>query len=353
MILSEYISRLANICKYNFMNTKDFKRTMTGKTVVITGASSGIGRAAAIAFAQSGANLVLAARREDALAQAAAACERFGVKAIAVKTDVTNAESMKRLAEAAADYGQTIDVWVNNAGIGSVGEFTQTPIEVHERVIETNLIGYLHGAHAVMPYFKRQQYGVLINVNSLGSWIAQPYSVAYAASKFGLRGFSEALRGELIKYPGIRICDIFPGFIDTPGFQHSANYTGRPIKPIPPVYDARTVAKAIVSLAVRPKNAVTFGASAVFFKFVNSLFPGATQRVLVTLMDFYFKRAKQIPVSDGSIFETNNTNTGIDGGWRPQHTTRNAVITGAAIAAGFAAVFYLRRKGNRRNTANY
>jgi len=336
------------------MTTKDFKRIMNGKTVVITGASSGIGRAAAIAFAQSGANLVLAARREDALAQAAAACEKFGVKAVAVKTDVTNAEAMKRLAEAAADFGKTIDVWINNAGIGSVGEFTQTPIEAHEQVIETNLIGYIHGAHAVMPYFKKQQYGVLINVNSLGAWIAQPYSVAYAASKFGLRGFSEALRGELIKYPGIRVCDIFPGFIDTPGFQHSANYTGRPIKPIPPVYDARTVAKAIVSLAVRPKNAVTFGASAVFFKFVNGLFPGVTQSILVRLMEFYFKRAKQIPISDGSIFEANNTNTGIDGGWRSKHTTRNAVITGAAIAAGIAAVFYARRsKGNRRNTKNY
>lgn len=332
------------------MSTKDFKRIMNGKTVVITGASSGIGRAAAIAFAQSGANLVLAARREEALAQAAAACERLGVKAIAVKTDVTDAAAMKRLAEAAADFGQTIDVWINNAGIGTVGEFTQTPVEAHERVIETNLIGYLHGAHAVVPYFKKQQYGVLINVNSLGSWIAQPYSVAYAASKFGLRGFSEALRGELIKYPAIRICDIFPGFIDTPGFQHSANYTGRPIKPIPPVYDARKVAKAMVSLAVRPKNAVTIGASAVFFRSVNSLFPGITQKVLVTLMNFYFKRAKQIPLSDGSIFETNNTNTGIDGGWRSQHTTRNTVIISAAVAAGIAAVFYSKnRKKNSNN----
>lgn len=332
------------------MSTKDFKRIMNGKTVVITGASSGIGRAAAIAFAQSGANLVLAARREDALAQAAAACEKLGVKAIAVKTDVTDAAAMKRLAEAAADFGQTIDVWINNAGIGTVGEFTQTPIGAHERVIETNLMGYLHGAHAVMPYFKKQQYGVLINVNSLGSWIAQPYSVAYAASKFGLRGFSEALRGELIKYSGISVCDIFPGFIDTPGFQHSANYTGRPIKPIPPVYDARKVAKAMISLAVRPKNAVTIGASAVFFKFINSLFPRATQKVLVTLMDFYFKKAKQIPLSDGSIFETNDTNTGIDGGWRPQHTTRNTIIM-SAVAAGIAAVFYL--KSSNKNKIAY
>lgn len=325
------------------------KRFLYGKTVVITGASSGIGRAAAMAFAQNGANLVLAARREDALATVAAECTVLGVKAITVKTDVTDAEAMKRLAETAADFGGKIDVWINNAGIGSVGEFTQTPVTAHQRVIETNLMGYLHGAHAVLPYFKRQLHGVLINTNSLGAWIPQPYSVAYAASKFGLRGFSEALRGELIKFPGIHICDIFPGFIDTPGFQHGANYVGRRIKPIPPVYDAPRVAKAMVSLAVSPKEAATVGASAVFFKFMYTLFPRTTQSILVTLMDFYFKRAKHVPVSDGSLFETNTTDTGIDGGWRAQHTARNRVIAGAAIAAGIAVAFYLiQRKGNKQ-----
>jgi len=333
------------------MNNNESKRIINGKTVVITGASSGIGRAAAIAFAGSGANLVLAARREEVLAEVAASCERLGARAIAVKTDVTDAAAMKHLAEAAADFGGTIDVWINNAGIGSVGEFTQTPVTSHERVIETNLIGYVYGAHAVLPYFKKQQYGVLINTSSLGAWIAQPYSVAYAASKFGLRGFSEALRGELIKYPAIHICDIFPGFIDTPGFQHGANYVGRLIKPIPPIYDARRVAKAMVSLAARPKDAVTVGSSAVFLKFVNTLFPGVTQNILVTLMDRYFKKAKQVPVSDGSIFQSANTNIGIDGGWRSQHTARNVMITSTVVAAGIVAGYYLvKKKRNKKES---
>lgn len=330
------------------MKSNKNKYFLKGKTVVITGASSGIGRAAAMAFAENGANLVLAARREDVLETVAAECRVFGVKTLAVKTDVTNADQMKRLAKAAADLGNTIDVWINNAGIGSVGEFTETPVTAHQRVIETNLLGYIHGAHAVLPYFKNQQYGVLINTNSLGAWIAQPYSVAYAASKYGLRGFSEALRGELTRFPHIYICDIFPGFIDTPGFQHGANYVGRKIKPIPPVYDARRVAKAMVSLAVQPKNAVTIGASAVFFRVVNSLFPGATQRALYTLMSFYFKRAQHVPVSDGSLFNSDNTDTGIDGGWRSSHTVRNVTIATAAVA-GLAAGYYFFKRNKNKN----
>lgn len=334
------------------MSINKLKRVLYGKTVVITGASSGIGRAAAIAFAENGANLVLAARREDALETVAAECRVFNVGAIAVKTDVTDAAAMKRLAENAADFGGKIDIWVNNAGIGTVGEFTQTPVTAHQRVIETNLLGYIHGAHAVLPYFKRQLHGVLINLNSLGGWIAQPYSVAYASSKWGLRGFSEALRGELLKYRDIHICDIFPGFIDTPGFQHGANYIGRKIKPIPPVYDARKVAKAIVSLAVRPRNAVTVGASAIVMKFLNNLFPNVFQSVFVTLMDFYFKRAQKVPVSDGSLFDSENSESGIDGGWRSPGTVRNVALASGVIAVGIATYYLAKRKGRRKALVN-
>lgn len=327
------------------MAINKYKRFLFGKTVVITGASSGIGRATAIAFAENGANVVLGARREDVLEEVASECKAFGVEALAVKTDVTDAEAMRRLAATATDFGAKIDVWINNAGIGTVGEFTETPVSAHQRVIETNLLGYIHGAHAVLPYFKRQLFGVLININSLGGWVAQPYSVAYASSKWGLRGFSEALRGELLRYPGIHICDIFPGFIDTPGFQHGGNYIGRKIKPIPPVYNARDVAKAIVSLSVHPKKAKTVGATAVIMKSLNNLFPDTFQRVFVALMDFYFKRAKRVPISDGSLFTSDSAETGIDGGWRLTSTVRNAAIASTAIAVGIGVFLLVNTKG--------
>jgi short-subunit dehydrogenase len=332
------------------MNKQAYRNVLNGKTVVITGASSGIGRAAAIAFAQNGANIVLAARRENVLSEVAAECESYGVRALSVKTDVTDADAVSKLADQAVNFGGAIFVWVNNAGIGSVGEFTQTPVEAHQRVIETNLMGYIHGAHAVLPYFRLQSYGVLINTVSLGAWIAQPYSVAYAASKFGLRGFSEALRGELKNFPNIHVCDIFPGFIDTPGFQHGANYMGRKIKPIPPVNDARRVAKAMLKLSIRPKDAVTIGASASLMKLANVLFPGITQAILVTLMEVYFKRAQQVPTSDGSLFHSGSIETGIDGGWRSSNTLRNASIATAALAGIAVAVYGLKSKQKKKKS---
>ncbi len=147
---------------------------------------------------------------------------------LVVPTDVGVADEVERLATAAAEFGHgRIDVWINNAGIGAVGAFDETPLEAHEQVVQTDLLGYLRGAHAVLPYFKQQSAGVLINTLSVGSWVAQPYAVAYSASKFGLRGLTQALRGELVQWPGIHVCDIYPGVVDTPGFRDGGNYTGR------------------------------------------------------------------------------------------------------------------------------
>ena len=166
-----------------------------GALVVLTGTSSGIGRAAAQAFARQGARLVLAARDAEALAETADECRALGGEVLVVPTDVTHSDEVEALASAAAEFGQgRIDVWINNAGIGAVGAFDETPLDAHEQVVQTDLLGYLRGAHAVLPYFKQQQRGVLINTLSVGSWVAQPFAAAYSASKFGLRGLSQALR---------------------------------------------------------------------------------------------------------------------------------------------------------------
>lgn len=315
-------------------------RRLSGKVVVIVGASSGIGRAAALAFVDEGASVVVAARRAAMLEEVADECRRRGACALAVPTDVKDAESVRRLASAALEQFGQIDVWINNAGVGAVGRFTEVPIEAHDEVIRTNLLGCLYGAHAVLPHFQRRQAGVLINTNSLGAWVPSPLAVAYSASKFGMRGYSEALRAELSGSPNIHVCDLFPAFVDTPAFGHAGNYTGRQLRPIPPVDDPRTVAQAMVSLALRPRPQVMVGAAAHVARRSYALAPGLVQRLMRRTIERYFERAEPAPIEGGNVFGPPDDRIQIDGGWRRAPRSRLRLST-AAVVAGIAAGCYL------------
>jgi short-subunit dehydrogenase len=323
-----------------------------GAVTVITGATSGIGRATALAFADEHAQLVLVARDAEALAEVVRDCEQRGGRAIAVQADVTDAESMPAVAQAAMALGGRIDVWVNNAGTGAVGAFDETPMQAHEQVVQIDLLGYMRGAHAVLPYFKRQGKGVLVNLQSLGSWLPQPYAVAYSASKFGLRGFSEALRGELSRYPGIHVCDVFPSFVDTPGVSHGANYTGGRVRPAAPLLDPREVAAAVVSMARRPRNAVTLGVAAHVGRAAHAMLPGygaLTARVVEAAM----RRATPVPRTDGALYQPPQGPRTIDGGWRRELAQGPGAAVGAvgvavAVSVGVAALL-MARPGRSRH----
>lgn len=318
-------------------------------TIVITGASSGIGRATAQAFARRGVRLVLAARNLEGLERTAADCARLGAKTLCVPTDVTDAEAVASLARHAADSGDgRIDIWVNNAGVGAVGRFEDTPIAAHEQVVRTNLLGYLHGAHAVLPYFKRAGQGTLINTVSFGAWAPAPYGVSYSASKYGLRGFSEALRTELVPWPGIHICDIFPSVIDSPGFRHGANYTGKMLRPPKPLYDPRLVARAIVRAAANPRReSTTVGVVATVARVANVVAPRLVRRWSSRFVDAYFEQAPEVPVSDGNLFEPSSGSLSVDGGWRdPAGANR---LRNAGLLLGAGAVAMLLWNATRRD----
>ena len=274
-------------------------------SVVITGASSGIGRATALAFAREGARLTLAARRGGKLAEVARECERLGAslggKAQYLETDVTSAEAMRGLAQAAIQRYGDVDVWVNDAGVGAVGRFTDVPIQAHEQTINTNLIGYIHGAHAILPHFQTRGHGVLINVVSFGAFVAAPFAAAYTASKFGLRGFSESLRAELQDYPDIHICDIFPGFVNTPGISHGANYTGHEIHVKAPD-QPEAVARAIVRVARHPRDKTSVGPIAKLAPLGYAVSPGLARWAMARFMQNALSRTpKQAPTS-GNLF---------------------------------------------------
>ena len=327
------------------MNNQELKDT----TVVITGASSGVGRAMAIELAQHGAKLVLAARRQQALEEVVKECNGLGGIALAVPTDIRLVESIQTLAAKAAEFGGAIDVWINNAGVLAAGALEDIPAEVNEEVIQINLLGYIRSAQVVLPYFKQQKHGILINNISVGGWFPVPYGTAYSASKFGLRGFSEALKGELTQYPDIHVCDLYPGFLDTPGIQHAANYTGKAIKPAPPVGSPQKVARKVVDIIYSPQATTTIGASAPFLKIAYNLFPKWSRSITASVIRKYLKQANPIPVTSGNIIDPVDYGTSIEGGWRKSFTkTQGGKMLIAGLAAGIAGLTMGLMLGGRK-----
>jgi NAD(P)-dependent dehydrogenase (short-subunit alcohol dehydrogenase family) len=160
--------------------------------VVITGASRGIGRATARHFAERGASVVLGARSEEALLGAAAECGALGGRALAVPTDVAEWASVEGLARRSVEHFGRIDVWVNNAVLAAVGRLEEVPPDANRRVVEANLLGYIHGAQAALPRFREQGSGVLINMSSGFGFVGAPYAGAYTATKFAQRGLGQA-----------------------------------------------------------------------------------------------------------------------------------------------------------------
>lgn len=317
----------------------------SAKTIVITGASSGVGKAIALALASTGAKLVLAARRKDALEELALECESLGSVALAVPTDVRKAEDVDYLAAQAAAFGGAIDVWVNNAGVLAAGALEDIPSSVNEQVIHTNLIGYMNGARTVIPYFKRQDHGILINNISVGGWFPTPYGSAYTASKFGLRGFSAALKGELRGWSDIHVCDLYPAFLDTPGMQHAANYTGKALKPVPPVYAPQRVAEAVISLIRRPGPCKTVGLTASLLRLSSLLFPGISRAATVGVIRRYLERADSIEYTSGNVLEPVAYGTSAEGGWQKNKSRPDSRKTGLLLAAtaGLLLAFGLAR----------
>lgn len=307
---------------------------LINKTVVITGASSGVGLAAAEAFAQEGCHLILAARGKEALQIAIEKCQSLGGFAIGIPTDVSDFKDVEHLTEEALKINGTIDIWVNNAGVMATGRYEDTPIEVIDQVIKTNLLGYLHGARSILPVFKKQKYGVLINNISIGGWMPAPYGTAYSASKYGIRGMTECLQGEVSDEPDIHICGLYPSIQKSTGNTHSAKYSGLDFKIPPTAADPKKLAAAMVEMAKNPKKSKFTDFSSVMMKAMYSIMPRPLINTTSAALRLLMKEESEKD-TDGNILTPSRNPMKIYGETMlsPSKKSKNLLITGLGIAA--------------------
>lgn len=187
---------------------------LSGKTVVVTGASSGLGKAVCLAFAQEGANIVMAARRPELLMKAAEEVKSVGAQVIAVPTDVSNADQVTRLSDQTLSTFGRVDILINNAAIDYPGPITELAVEQWDKIIGVNLSGVFYLSKAVFPAMMKQKSGYIINISSVAGKKGWPNATAYCAAKFALTGFTQALNGEGKPY-NIRCSVVYPGGMET------------------------------------------------------------------------------------------------------------------------------------------
>ncbi|AZA85973.1 SDR family oxidoreductase [Chryseobacterium shandongense] len=329
-------------------SNNEIHESLKGKTVVITGGSSGVGRAAAEAFALEGCNIVVAARGKEALDETVSLCRDLGVVALGVPTDVSIASDVQNLANKALQFNGRIDIWINNAGVMASGKFEEIPMDLNEQVIKTNLFGYMHGAYSVLPIFKKQQDGILINNISIGGFMPAPYSAIYSATKFGIRGMMECLHGEISDFPNVHICNLYPQIQRSTGNMHSAKFSGLDFKIPPFAADPRDTAAKFVELAKNPQK---------------ELFPDITSRLLIGIYQLFPKpiintasagmrmmmKLKNAPSDPGNVMEPSTEPHRIYGDTMlpvPSKKTGLAVMAGLGLGLAF---MFLKLKSSSEN----
>ena len=231
-----------------------------GQVVIVTGASSGIGRATSLAFAREGARVVLGARRKDELEEAAALARRGGREARAVACNVTVPAQVKRLVEAAVERWGRLDVVVANAGVGLIGDLLETSRDDLRHVFEVNVMGVVNTIHAAVPAMVASGGGTVVIVSSVLGYRGIPRYAGYCASKFALNGLAEALRDELAPV-GVRVTLVCPGLTDTEFYARRLGTSGpEPVRDKFRPMSAEAVASGLVDAVHRRRKRVVMTA---------------------------------------------------------------------------------------------
>ena len=257
------------------------RREIKGSRILITGASSGIGRAVSLELARAGAELIVVARREDRLKKLAEEIAALGGRIETVAGDITDPNCRQRAIDAAITHYNGLDILLNNAGVGAMGLFEHADPARVRRVFEVNFFALVELTRLALPLLQKGVRPMVVNVSSILGHRAVPHSSEYSASKFAVQGFSEAIRAEFTRH-GIDVLVVSPGTTETEFFDSVLERTGEPAWPKHTPISSAEVARRMVEAIRRGKHEIVPYFPGKMLCWLNRLSPG--------LMDRFMKR---------------------------------------------------------------
>jgi NAD(P)-dependent dehydrogenase (short-subunit alcohol dehydrogenase family) len=253
------------------------------RSVVITGASAGVGRASAIAFAQRGWNVALVARGKEGLEGARRDVEAAGGQALVLPLDVADADAVFAAADRVVAQWGCIDVWINDAMVTIFAPVKEIKPEEFRRVTEVTYLGQVHGTMAALKHMRPRNHGTIVQIGSALSYRAIPLQSAYCGAKFAIRGFTDSLRSELKhEQSRIRLTMVQLPAVNTPQFDWARSRLPRKLQPVPPIYQPEAIASEIVRAALEAPRELWIGRSALKAIFGGMLLPLLGDRILAS-----------------------------------------------------------------------
>ena len=321
------------------LSRKPKLKELADQTIVITGASSGIGLATARLSAARGARVVLSSRNEEDLRRACDEIRAKGGRATFVVADVAVPQAVDRIAETAIQEFGSFDTWVNNAGVSIYGKLTEIPLADKRRLFDTNFWGVVHGCRTAVRHL-REHGGAIINIGSIVSDRAIPLQAVYSASKHAVQGYTDGLRMELEhdKLP-ISVTLVKPSAVDTPYLEHARNYMDEAPNFPPPVYSPDVVAEAILECAEKPVREVTVGGGGRLMAVMGRVAPRTTDLYMEQTMFRQQKSEGRSPHTLDSLYSPGHD--GSTEGPYDGHVMRSSAYTKAMLSDVTRALPYI------------